>query len=246
VRVEPLWQYPVKSMRGQRLADAFVTLDGIPGDRLLHVRYAATGRVVTARRRPCLLGLVGGLDPSGRPTIDGRPWDAPESVEAVRHAAGDDAELVEFAAPDVGQRYDVLPLTILSDGMVYSLGYDYRRFRPNMMISGVEGRTEREWVGQALAMGEALIGVSKLRSRCVMTTFHPDTLEQDHGVLRRIGRELGGCLALDCWVIRPGRIAVGDAVKLQPLPPGTGIPEDNAARKRRVSGAAATCVREPN
>jgi hypothetical protein len=47
-----------------------------------------------------------------------------------------------------------------------------------------------------------------------MTTFDPDTVEQDPGVLRRINAELGGLAALNCSVERAGRIAVGDAVEL--------------------------------
>src|SRR5207248_9416681 len=47
-----------------------------------------------------------------------------------------------------------------------------------------------------------------------MTTFDPDTLEQDTGVLHRINREFGGRLALNCYVARPGTIAVGDLVEL--------------------------------
>lgn len=47
-----------------------------------------------------------------------------------------------------------------------------------------------------------------------MTTYDPDTLEQDPSVLRRIVRELGGRLALDSFVVRGGRVAVGDRVEL--------------------------------
>jgi hypothetical protein len=47
-----------------------------------------------------------------------------------------------------------------------------------------------------------------------MTTFDPDTLEQDHGVLRRIVRDFDGKMALDAAVLEPGRIRVGDAVTL--------------------------------
>ena len=36
-----------------------------------------------------------------------------------------------------------------------------------------------------------------------MTTFDPDTAEQDVDVLLRIDRELDGLLALDCDVLRP-------------------------------------------
>ena len=63
-----------------------------------------------------------------------------------------------------------------------------------------------------------MIGVRKRRSRCVMTTFDPDTQEQDPSVLRRIVRDFDGEVALDCWVVEPGSIAVGDTVELVPLP----------------------------
>ena len=47
-----------------------------------------------------------------------------------------------------------------------------------------------------------------------MTTFDPDTPEQDHRVLRDIARKFGGELALNCDVIRGGDIRGGDAVQL--------------------------------
>jgi hypothetical protein len=47
-----------------------------------------------------------------------------------------------------------------------------------------------------------------------MTTFDPDTLEQDIGVLQKIYWELDGKTALDCYVLRPGRVAVGDEVRV--------------------------------
>src|SRR5438445_274016 len=51
---------------------------------------------------------------------------------------------------------------------------------------------------------------------CVMTTFDPDTLEQDASVLKRIYEEFEGTMALDCEVLVEGRTAVGDAVELLP------------------------------
>jgi hypothetical protein len=47
-----------------------------------------------------------------------------------------------------------------------------------------------------------------------MTTYDPDTLEQDLSVLRRIASDFGGEMALDCAVVAGGRIAVGDPVEL--------------------------------
>jgi len=48
----------------------------------------------------------------------------------------------------------------------------------------------------------------------VMTTYDPDTQVQDVSILRRIVREAGGRLGLDCRVIEPGRVAVGDPVEV--------------------------------
>lgn len=79
---------------------------------------------------------------------------------------------------------------------------------------GVEGLAERMWPGHKLRIGDVVVQPVKLRGRCVMTTFDPDTLAQDLGVLRRIVEQFGGTMALDTAVIVPGRIAVGDQVSL--------------------------------
>lgn len=227
--VEELWRYPVKSLRGEPLREIDVGWDGFVGDRLVHVREP-NGRVVTSRYRPGLLGLRATLGDHGEPLIEGRSWQATASLAAVRRASAPDVLLVRFADPDRGQRYDVLPLTVLTDGMVEAVGVDYRRFRPNILISGVDGLAEREWPGRALRIGSALIGVRKARPRCVMTTFDPDSLEQDASVLRRIVREFEGKVALDCWVLQPGHIHRGDRVDLVELPAETDPPNGNATR----------------
>ena len=219
MHVQEIWRYPVKSLRGEQVERTVLLEDGIAGDRLVHVREAG-GRVVTSRYRPGLLGLAGSLSSRGEPLIDGLPWDDPRSLAAVRAATTPDVELVRYRAPDHGQRHDVLPLTVLTDGMANAVGVDHRRFRPNLLIGGVDGLAEREWPGGGLRIGSALIGVRKRRSRCVMTTFDPDTQQQDARVLRDIVRDFDGEVALDCWVVRPGEIAVGDTVELVRLPLG--------------------------
>jgi hypothetical protein len=59
-----------------------------------------------------------------------------------------------------------------------------------------------------------VIEVDSLRGRCVMTTFDPDSLEQDPRVLRDIVERFGGRLALNCDVGGGGTIRVGQAVEL--------------------------------
>ncbi len=210
LRVAELWRYPVKSLGGERLQRAEVTPNGLAGDRVVHVRDAR-GRVVTARTHPKLLGLRAMLGADGEPLIDGRSWAAPESLAAVRAAAGAEATLVRFEGP---QRFDVLPLLIATDGAITALGVDGRRLRPNLVIAGVEGTAERQWPGHRLRVGDVVIALEKLRGRCVMTTFDPDTQAQDLGVLQRIVDDFGGRMALDSAVLTGGTIAVGDPVEL--------------------------------
>jgi uncharacterized protein len=223
MRVAELWRYPVKSLRGERLQTADIGPDGILGDRLVHVREAS-GRVATSRFRPGLLGVQGSLGDDGEPLIEGLPWSSAAALELVRAAASADAELVRFRGDDRGQRHDVLPLTVLTTAMADAVGVDLRRFRPNLVIAGASGLEEVDWPGYGLRAGSVLIGVRNRRSRCVMTTFDPDSLEQDPTVLRRIVRSFGGEVALDCWVIEPGRVAEGDAVELVELPAATEAP----------------------
>jgi uncharacterized protein YcbX len=226
MRVAELWRYPVKSLRGERVRAVDIDEAGVAGDRLVHVRQMS-GRVVTSRFRPRLLGLQGSLDEAGEPLVDGLPWSSAGALERVRAAAGPAVELVRYRGGDHGQRYDVLPLTVLTDGIVEAMGVDRRRFRPNVLISGVPGLAEAGWPGYGLRAGTALIGVRNRRARCVMTTFDPDTLEQDPAVLRRIVGSFEGQIALDCWVIEPGRIEEGDAVELVEVPADVEPPHGN-------------------
>jgi MOSC domain-containing protein len=214
VRVAELWRYPVKSMRGTPLERAAIRGGGIEGDRLVQVMRPA-GRVYTSRTHPGLLGLAATLDGDG-PLIGGHAWDGPEAHELVGGALGtDEFELVAYDGPGP-QRFDVLPLTVVTDGAIGAFGFDRRRLRSNIVLSGVAGLGERGFVGGRLVIGDVEIEVVKPRGRCVMTTFDPDTLEQDPGVLRHIVQDLDNMLALDCIALTDGEIAVGDEVRFEP------------------------------
>jgi hypothetical protein len=47
-----------------------------------------------------------------------------------------------------------------------------------------------------------------------MTTFDPDTLEQDIDVLRSIPDRFDGTFALNCAVLSGGELHLGDSVEL--------------------------------
>lgn len=210
MKVAELWRYPVKSMGGEMLDRATLDEPGIAGDRVVHVEDAH-GHLITARTHPRLLGHHAKLDSSCQPTVDGLLWTDPRVLEQVVDVVGPGARLTYDDSP---ARFDVLPLLVATDGAIAAFGRGGRRLRPNIVVGGVAGLAERTWPGRRLRIGRVLIGIESLRGRCVMTTFDPDTLEQDRQVLRGIVQRFGGKLALNCYVIRGGEIRVGDPVEL--------------------------------
>ena len=207
--VKEIWRYPAKSMAGERITQAEVGELGIAGDRTVLVHVG--GRLVTSRTHHRLLGLKGTLDSNGVPQISGHSWHSPKALELVKEAVGPDAELVHYEGEE---RFDILPVLVATDGAINHMGFDGRRLRPNIVIGGVEGLMEREMPGHRLQIGGVIIHAAQLRGRCIMTTFDPDTLQQDRAVLTRIVRELDGKMALDCAVLQGGLIRDGDPVVL--------------------------------
>lgn len=208
--VAELWVYPVKSLAGQRLERTTLTADGIPGDRAVQVRDG-DDRLVTARTRHGLLALRATLDDDGEALVEGRSWRDRDAEQAVRAAVGEDVRLVPMEG---GARFDDTALLVATDGAVATLAIDHRRLRPNILIGGVEGLAERDWPGGRLRVGDAVLDVEKLCKRCVMPTIDPDTLAVTPSILGRINADYGGRFALNCWVLEPGGVAVGDRVEL--------------------------------
>jgi uncharacterized protein YcbX len=209
MHVEGLWRYPVKSLGGEPLERAELTPDGVRGDRLVHVQNDRGP--LTGRTRHQLLTIPASTDDDGRPLVAGHAWDSPEAAELVRERGGDDARLVAYDGPE---RFDILNLSVATDGAIDELATDVRRLRPNLLIGGVPPDAERYWPGRAIAIGDALIGVFQRRHRCIVTTIDPDSGAQDVDVLRRIRNRFENQVSLDSWVIRPGVISVGDPVEL--------------------------------
>ena len=140
-------------MAGERLPSARLSGTGVEGDRLVQA-IGADGRVLTSRSKPGLLGRRASLGPDGEPRVDGLPWDSAETALAVTAAAGAGARLVKTGA---GEGFDILPLLVLTDGALREFGRDPRRLRPNLVIGGVEGLSERGWEGRSLRVGGAIV-----------------------------------------------------------------------------------------
>jgi uncharacterized protein YcbX len=209
MKLTAIWRYPVKSMRGESLQAVSLSAEGVFGDRTVQV-FNRHGRLATARTYPALLAHHGVLGKDDEPLVDGHPWTSPEARAIIAAAVEDGAHFRR----DDGHRFDILPLLVATDGALEAFGRDARRLRPNLVIGGVPGLQERDWEGRRLRIGSAVIALDDLRSRCVMTTFDPDTVSQEPDVLRDIVRRFKGTLCLNASVATPARIAVGDPVDL--------------------------------
>jgi uncharacterized protein YcbX len=121
-------------------------------------------------------------------------------------------------------------VSLVSDGSLAELAsqlgverVDGRRFRMLIELEGAGAHEEDGWIGADVAIGSAVISVTKPDARCAITTQDPDTGERDLDTLRTILRYRGfraddperkidfGVLA---EVKVPGRVAVGDAVNV--------------------------------
>jgi uncharacterized protein YcbX len=132
-------------------------------------------------------------------------------------------EILEFESPP-GTYFDAFPLLLLSESSLRTMHektpgsrFDVRRFRPNLLVSDTGSSAafpEQEWCGRRLEIGAAIVRVAVTCPRCVMVTHGFEDLPKDPGVMRALVRESGGNLGVYATVETPGRVRVGDTVRL--------------------------------
>ena len=102
-----MWRYPVKSLQGEPVGAATLEEGGLLGDRRWGIRHQATGRILTARRRPELLGAAASYD-GEEPVItlpDGSTAAGPgaRTDELLSAWLGDAVSLVAAAGREAGR-----------------------------------------------------------------------------------------------------------------------------------------------
>lgn len=132
---------------------------------------------------------------------------------------------------EVGSFADLEPLHLLTTGSIAHLSslmpgseISLHRFRPSLLLDtgDASGFVEDEWLGRTATLGTAKLELTQATPRCVMTTRPQRGLPKDVGVLRTLvqnnQKEFMGmqmpCLGIYAKVTEPGRIAVGDELKL--------------------------------
>lgn len=228
--VSDLWRYPVASMGGERLRRAFLGPLGVLGDRRCMVADPADDSAVIALRNPPLLAYRAWCDDAEggddvrveTPRGDVVAWDDPSLAEGIRaDIERDERERVELRRSPVGAHADQ-PVALLAEATITLVSawagedVDRRRFRPNVVIdAGDDPFPEDSWMGRRLVIGDgAEIEVVAPTRRSGVLSRDPDTAERDtraHAALARERRNYAGAC---CRVVRPGWVAVGDAVRL--------------------------------
>lgn len=140
------------------------------------------------------------------------------------------AELGFPSAVPLGSFLDLFPVSLITTSTLDGLTrlapasrFDERRFRMNVTLATAgSGFAENEWVGRAIAIGDAVrLRVSIPDPRCVMTTLPQGDLTGDTDILRTLTRhnrlEVGGtglrpCAGVYAVVESGGTMRVGDSV----------------------------------
>ena len=211
-----------------RLIDQLLVADMVqvrawmdPSATILRLTFP-DGQVVEddVRPGPAFEGVIRKLPTQGH-EVDG-PWAEPLSAYMGRPV-----RVIRTDRPGVLQKDG--RLSMVTDASLDKLshqlgagGIDGRRFRMLINLTGDAAHEEDTWIGHSVGLGDTTLRVTGAIPRCAITTHDPETGERDFDTLRAI-REYRGFAGPDEKdlmfgvygdVERPGRIRVGDEVRL--------------------------------
>jgi uncharacterized protein len=145
-KVESLWRYPVKSMRGEALSEAFVSFTGIYGDRLFAFRGAAR--------------------PVGFPSLTGR-----EQMNMLRYRPRFRHPDKAAKPPNLAEAEDIAPGLNPISADPADLAVDVET--PSGEVLPIEDPTLSRQLGEGLSGNETL---TLMRSERAMTDCRPVSL----------------------------------------------------------------------
>ena len=134
------------------------------------------------------------------------------------------AEITRYATP-IGSYVDAYPVHILTTQSLAAMAalapdsdFDVRRFRPTILVDAGDGaeHPEWDWCGGVLHGPHAALQPLIPTIRCVMPSHEQPELKRDREITRTIAAHSRRCLGAYGNVVRPGRIAEGDVLRLEP------------------------------
>lgn len=235
-QVEAIFRYSVKSMAGERVEAADMGWHGIEGDRRLALRRTQDRSGfpwLSASKLPDLLrftplrqedGDQGEL-PTHVRTPEGKvlPVLGDELAAEIERRHGAPVQMMHMRAGI----FDEASVSVIATDTVREIGRlagsdpDVRRFRPNIVVRLLRPGPFQEdaWVGGVLVFGEQgegpCVSVTMRDVRCSMVNFDPDSGRSAPEVLKAIVRTHQNTAGIYGTVIRAGRLATGQTVRLQ-------------------------------
>ena len=242
-KIEAIFRYPVKSMRGEQLDPATLGWHGLEGDRRLAFRKLNEHGGfpwLTAGKLPDLISFTPVRRENGNG--DGLPTH-------VRTPAGEEMPLFsEALAKEVARRYGapvqmthlkhgifdeasvsvILSTTVHEISRLATRNADIRRFRPNIVVRSTRAVPfeEDQWVGSVLTFGEAddapAVSVTMRDLRCAMVNIDPDDGSIALEMMKACVHANENNAGVYGTVTRIGQLAVGQTIFLhQNLPAST-------------------------
>jgi uncharacterized protein YcbX len=233
-KIEAIFRYPVKSMRGELLDSASLGWHGLDGDRRLALRrledhggfpwLSASKLHDLVRFTPLRRGEGNGDQlPTHVVTPEreelpvfgeelaaeiARRFGGPVQMMQLKHGIFDEATISVITSDTVGEVCGLAGRTM-----------DVRRFRPNILVRSTRATPfeENAWVGGTLTFGDTgdapAVNVTMRDVRCVMVNLDPDGGNHPD-VLKAVVRANDNCAGVYATVTRTGRLAVGQTILL--------------------------------
>jgi len=229
--VVEIWRYPISSVGGERLAEAYLTPTGLKDDRHYALVDAVTGRPAAPERevrwRPALR-IVSTTLPAGDVALhfpNGLVASLSDS-QVNRHLSDYFGFPVAIAVHEAEGQYPVTkprylhaPVHLVTRASLAHLGalrsgapLDSRRFRPTFVIENANagGFVEDDWAGARFRLGDIVVTVREQTKRCGVTFAAQPGLAEDPDILRNIvrfnKRNFGVYANVDC----AGIVRLGD------------------------------------
>ena len=169
--------------------------------------------------------VAGTLDDAGRRQIEDAVTGWLRDTPVARHLDRPGRLPLRLIGDGVTSQFQDRPrgyVSVHAAASVWNLGravdapVDDRRFRSNIVISGVPAWRELEWQGR-VRIGEVVFAVQRPIVRCAAIMANPDTGQRDAPLLRTLTREFGQSAPTLGMLLLPesagGILRVGDPVE---------------------------------
>ena len=189
----------------------------------LECHYEAETALLTVKRQGVGVLTAETNTAAGRDRISSFFTEYLATIEPTKEARHPQRVALHLAGNSSGEtRYpdrEPVHISLLSQATLDQLterageNIDVRRFRPNIVLEGMEAWSEFELIGKQFQLGNARIEVAARIGRCVNIEVNPETGDRDIALLSLLQQEFGhaqtGILAK---VIDSGNVKIGDVL----------------------------------